>query len=95
MLKAIGYGDWAQELRFHPERRWRFDLAREDIKLAIEVDGAVWVQGRHTRGAGVEKDCEKLNAAAALGWTVLRVTPGMIQDGRALQQIEAVLCSKN
>ncbi|MDE3073808.1 MAG: hypothetical protein KGJ86_00130 [Chloroflexota bacterium] len=95
-LKAIGCGGtWEREVRFCPQRRWRFDLARRDIRVAIEVDGAIWTQGRHTRGTGVENDCEKYNKAAALGWTVLRVTPGMVDDGRALLQIEEVVkCPK-
>lgn len=29
----------AHEFRFHPVRRWRFDLAFPDIKLAVEIDG--------------------------------------------------------
>ncbi|NIV32688.1 MAG: hypothetical protein GWN58_25550, partial [Anaerolineae bacterium] len=40
--------------------------------------------GRHTRGDGFAKDIEKYNEALLLGWRVLKATPAMIKDGRAL-----------
>lgn len=61
-----------KELRFYPERRWRFDYAFPALKVAIEIDGAVWTQGRHNRPAGYLADMEKLNTAASMGWLVLR-----------------------
>lgn len=63
------------ELRFHPTRKWRFDYAVPARRVAIEVEGGVWTYGRHNRAAGFLKDIEKYNAAAALGWRVLRCTP--------------------
>ena len=63
-----------KEHRFCPPRRWRFDYAITDLKIAVEVDGAVWVGGRHNRAAGYVADMEKLNTAASMGWLVLRIT---------------------
>lgn len=60
--------DLTREFRFHPERRWRFDVAFPSQRLAIEVDG----RGRHQTVAGVRADCEKHNEAVRLGWRVLR-----------------------
>lgn len=60
--------DLVREHRFHPERRWRFDLAFPSQRLGVEVDG----RGRHQTVAGVRNDCEKLNEAVRLGWRVLR-----------------------
>jgi len=78
-----------------PTRRWRFDFAwwygPPEVKVAVEVDGGSWIAGRHTRGAGFESDCEKLNEAALAGWKVLRVTPKMIEDGRAIALIRRAL----
>lgn len=71
------------ELQFHPGRRWRFDFAWPSKLLAVEVDGGVFSGGRHTRGAGFIEDQRKLNAAAVLGWRVLRVTPDRLHEACA------------
>lgn len=63
------------EFRFHPERKWRFDFAWPDKKLALEVDGGIWIRGGHNRGAQIKKDWEKRNAAAKDGWRILYVEP--------------------
>lgn len=76
-----------REHKFHPTRKWKFDFAWPEHKVAVEVDGATWVGGRHTRGAGYRKDCEKLNEAILLGWKVFRVTSDMVKDGTAINTI--------
>jgi hypothetical protein len=68
------------EYRFAPPRRWRFDAAWIDAKVALEVDGAIWRNGRHTRGSGWVKDTEKLNEAACRGWRLLRLQPKQVKD---------------
>lgn len=80
-----------QEYRFHPTRRWRFDFAFPGARLGIEVEGATWANGRHTRGSGYEADCRKYNAAALGGWRVLRFTSGMVESGEALTVIEGAV----
>lgn len=56
-------------------RQWRFDWCWPAQKVALEVEGAVWVAGRHTRGSGFVKDMEKYNTATMLGWRVVRCVP--------------------
>lgn len=73
-----------QQHRFHPVRRWKFDFAWPDRRIALEVEGGTWTGGRHVRASGFEADAEKYNAAALAGWRVFRVTGGMVRDGRAL-----------
>lgn len=80
--------DVQREYKFHPTRRWRFDFAIPDHMVAIEVEGGTWANGRHTRGSGFEKDCEKYNAATLDGWRVFRFTTGMVQDGRAIATLD-------
>lgn len=87
-INAAGLPEPALEHKFHPVRKWRFDLVWQAQMLAVEVEGGKWIQGRHTRPQGFEDDCIKYNEAALLGWRVLRVTGDMIQDGRALQYVE-------
>ncbi len=89
-LKAIGLPDPVNEYRFHPVRRWRFDFAYPEQKIAFEVEGGTWNGGRHNRGSGYEKDAEKYNQAAVLGWQVYRFTGGMIRDERSTEILEQV-----
>lgn len=67
---------FVKEYRFHTARRWRFDYAKPDLMLAIEYEGGIWTKGRHTRGVGYSRDCEKYNQATSLGWRILRYTCG-------------------
>lgn len=69
-----------REFVFCPGRRWRFDFAYPDRKIAVECEGACWTQGRHTRGSGFIKDCEKYNMASRLGWRILRYTTENYHD---------------
>lgn len=82
------------EVVFHPSRQWRFDFAWPDRMVAVEVEGATQVQGRHTRGGGFEEDCTKYAEAAILGWYVLRFTGAQVKDGRALALIERMLAAR-
>ena len=63
-----------KEYMFHYTRKWRFDYAIPELKVAIEIDGGVWDYGRHNRPQGYINDMEKLNNAISLGWYVLRFT---------------------
>lgn len=93
-LKALNL-NFEREYKFHPTRKWRFDFANLDKKLAIELHGAIYTRGRHSRGAGIEGDMEKINAAQELGWDVFCFSAGMVKTGKAVQQIEHMLKIKN
>ena len=58
-LTVSGITGWEREYRFHPTRKWPFDFAWPGAMLAVEIDGATWAHGKHTRGSGYEKDCLK------------------------------------
>lgn len=90
-LKSAGINAPVVELRFHPVRRWRFDLAWPADKLAVEIDGGIWTAGRHTRGAGMEGDNEKINSAILLGWRVLRFSSGQAKSAEAIEIIKTAL----
>lgn len=64
-----------KEFKFHPKRRWRFDYAIPEHRIALEVEGGVWTGGRHTRPQGFLGDIEKYNTATLMGWRVFRTTP--------------------
>ena len=81
----------AREYRWHPERKWRFDFAFPERKVAVEIEGAVWTRGRHVRGGGFIEDMEKYNEAGRLGWKVFRFPPERVKDGSAIKYVEEVL----
>jgi very-short-patch-repair endonuclease len=92
-FRAVGLAP-VREHKFHPKRQFRFDFAFLEEKIAIECEGGSWVGGSHTRPERFERDCEKYNEAAILGWAVLRFTKSMIDSGMALRQIEQALAAK-
>ena len=79
------------EFKFHPTRRWRFDYAWPDQKVAVEVEGGVWIGGRHTSGSGFVKDMEKYNFATAMGWKIFRFTPQQLRNSEHIKFIEFFL----
>ena len=93
LLSYLPKLDWVLEYRFHPVRKWRFDAAlrHNGLMVAVEMDGGLFVRGRHSRGAGIVKDMEKLNAATLLGWRVLRYTPQQIKAGLAYKDVLTLL----
>jgi very-short-patch-repair endonuclease len=81
-----------REYRFAPPRRWRFDFAWPDHKVAAEIHGGIWNHGRHNRGSGYIKDLEKLTVAQLAGWCVLQFTQEDLDNGRALAMVKDALC---
>ncbi|WP_238538040.1 endonuclease domain-containing protein [Paraburkholderia atlantica] len=81
----------AREYQFDPARKWRFDFAWTDRRLAVEVEGGIHSGGRHTRGAGFEADARKYLAATLAGWSVVRVTGKMVRDGSAIAAVRELL----
>lgn len=80
-----------REYRFLLARKYRFDFAWPLLRIAVEVEGGVWNQGRHLRPAGFEADAEKYAEAVLDGWRVLRVTGDMVKDGRAVNYVYRIL----
>ena len=75
-------------------RKWRFDFAWIEQKVAAEVEGGIHNRGRHVRAEGYEDDCEKYNLAVLQGWRILRFTADMVYGGRAVALLEAILLGK-
>jgi very-short-patch-repair endonuclease len=84
-----------KEFKFHHERQWRFDFAFPLQKCAVEVEGGIWTNGRHTRGSGFIADMEKYNHAAAAGWYVFRFDGDTIKRGEAILFIKDVIEQRN
>ena len=79
LSQIFGHERVVTEHKFHPVRRWRFDYAIPEIKLAVEYNGhGGFVQAggvsRHGSIIGMTLDADKMNAAIGQGWRVLTFT---------------------
>lgn len=97
--RARGFEEPRREVRFHPERNWRFDIAL-GRKVAVEIEGGLFlgqgrgrgrsgkgVGGRHNRAASMREDMVKYAEAAAHGWVVVRVMPEHVKQGHAVNWV--------
>ena len=79
LCREAGLPEPIPEYKFHHARKWRADYCWPIHRVIVEIDGGLFVRGRHSRGAGMLKDFEKLNAAALLGYAVLRYAPAQLK----------------
>jgi very-short-patch-repair endonuclease len=91
--EADGLYGFEQEYRFDATRRYRLDLAIPALKLGIEIEGAVWAQGAHSRPLGIIRDMAKGNLLVLSGWRVLRYTPAQVKSGEAIAGLKALIAS--
>lgn len=79
-----------RQFRITPARKFMADFYFSNVKgmpLVVEVDGGIWTGGRHVTGRGVESDCEKSSLIAAMPARLMRVTPNLVRNGKALKWI--------
>ena len=79
-----------RQFKIHPDRRFLADFFLPKPQIVVEIDGGGYVNGRHSRGKGMERDCEKSAYIAQMPARLIRVTPKHIRSGEALRWIEAV-----
>lgn len=67
---------YVTEYRFHDVRRFKFDIAFPELKIAIEYEGLVATgkKGGHQTKGGYTSNCTKYNLATSMGWKVYRYT---------------------
>lgn len=65
-----------KEYKFHNKRKWRIDYAWPEQKLAIEIEGGIWINGGHNRGKIYKSNVEKYNEIVLYGYDLLRFIPG-------------------
>lgn len=87
--------DLVEEHKFYPSRRWRADFAHVGTKVLVEIEGAVWANGRHTRGSGFIADAEKYNCAALDGWFVFRLAGKEMINRVWIERIRDFIAKRN
>ena len=81
VLNAAWPGQWEKEHKGIMGRKFRFDCANPKLKIAIEIEGGIWLgaKGGHTNGLGYTQNMEKYNLAMIEGWRVLRYEPSTLK----------------
>ena len=90
-IRAAGLPSPEREYRIIPDRRFRWDFCFHEARLAVEVQGGIYVKGAHSTGTGIERDAEKLNLATCAGWRTIFATSKTIASGQALKWIQQAL----
>lgn len=102
-IKATGLAIPTPEYKFWHGRRFAFDLAWPNFRLAVEIEGGLYGMGKpcpvckrrrggaHSSVKDMLKDLEKYNKANLEGWMLIRVQPKDVPTGRALNMVEFAL----
>lgn len=77
-----------KEYRFSSLRNWKIDYYFKLSRLAVEIEGGIWIQGRHNRASGFIKEMEKYNTMAKYRMYLMRFTPDQVESGEALIEIK-------
>jgi hypothetical protein len=82
----------SEEFVFHESRKWRFDFAFVEQKVAVEYDGGVF-DGlpSHSSTSGILRDIEKINEAQLAGWIVIRCTAQTVASEVAVKYIKRAI----
>lgn len=105
MCKAHGLPPGIPEYQFMPGRKWAFDWMFQCPdqflggrrrgwlyeRVGLEIQGALFTEGRHTRGAALLEEYEKLNTAQILGYKIILVTPDQVETGEAFTLVKRAL----
>lgn len=96
-LRAKRLPQGTPEFRFHPTRKWRYDLGFPAQGLVVDIDGGAWLHKHgktahsHGQGKGFERDREKDAEAHLLGFRVVRFSVKQVKTGRAFSVLEVLL----
>lgn len=73
--------DLETEWQAIPDRKFRFDYFHPQSKIAIEINGGIWMEkGGHSYGDNLISDYEKYNLAIANGIRLFILSSEMIDD---------------
>lgn len=95
MWRAFGNGmEYVREYEFAEsiERKWKFDFAWPDLRVAVAIDGGKYAYrgGRHA----TDEDKEKCNQGVIMGWYILHFSSTMLNDPMEVCRIVKRLLSE-
>jgi len=83
------------QYQFNPDRRWRADFAFVEEKILVEIEGGIWINGGHNRGARMIEDMNRQNWAVLHGWRCFRFADKHVKSGEAITIVESALNQKS
>ena len=90
-LQEAGLPAPIAEYKFWPGRKFAFDYAWPEFRVALEVEGGVFTRQAHGSISGVLRDMEKYSEAAARGWRIIRCLPRDLLSSRTLDYLTRAL----
>lgn len=86
-LRSVKAPLFERQFRITPARKFMADFYFPVGRVVVEVEGGGYINGRHSRGAGMESDAEKSALIAQMPARLIRVTPSQVKKGLALDWI--------
>lgn len=87
--RSVGIIQPIPEFRFTLERRWRIDYAWPEVKVAVEIEGGIYLpKCRHTTPKGFKEDIKKYNKMVEMNWLLLRYIPQEIDYSQIKKVID-------
>lgn len=90
-LKEAGFTGYERNVTFIPNRRFKADFWFKDLRLAVEVDGGIFMKrpSGHTTGVGYHSDRVRDQLALASGITTIRFTTPQVRNGEGVKYLQA------
>lgn len=86
--------NFVKEYKFCKQRDWKIDFYWEEYKLAAEIEGGIFINGRHVRPIGFINDKEKYNEMTMMDISLLRFITSEVKEGKALKEIKRWFISR-
>lgn len=90
-LDEAGLTGYKQNSYFIKGRKFQADFWYPELRLALEVDGGVWMpRSGHTSGAGYTSDRERDVEALLQGIITVRYTSDQVRNGYAIETFKRI-----
>jgi hypothetical protein len=74
-----------------PDRKFAFDFAWPDSRVALESVGGIWQRGGHSGGAYQLRDMEKFNLGVVRQWRILQVPPSQLCTDETIAMVKLAM----
>jgi very-short-patch-repair endonuclease len=94
-LREANINSFRRNCSFIEGRRFQADFFWSRLKLALEVDGGVWMnKSGHTSGAGYTSDRERDVEALLQGILTVRYTSDQVRSGYAIETFQKIFTQR-